>query len=86
MRDEGGCYCACRLVDSIHSLESAIEGYTLVHGSCFFPSIEARNSRYEKLSQELREREDHYQNIEAPKLLKQATELLESKYTHSGDF
>ena len=51
IRDNGGCYCACRLSDYINTLKKLIDG-TQVHANMYFPDPIATQQFYEKNKEE----------------------------------
>lgn len=80
INENGGCYCACRLSDRISLLEGVIKGKTLHRGCVYYPSIEARNENYNRLSDERKKEEDDFMTIEAPQLLEKWTKIFNDEY------
>jgi hypothetical protein len=68
-RDNGGCYCVCRIKDNIEILESTIRGEMLEMGSLFIPSVEKREEYKKNMAEERREADRKFREEEAPVLL-----------------
>ncbi len=77
VRDAGGCYCVCLLVDQINTLESCISGIHLDYGGIYIPDEEKRKSYYEKKSQEEKDKQEHFRNVDAPLILDKLKKKLE---------
>jgi len=69
-RENGGCYCVCRLIDHIHTLEGLING-DIVSPFIWFGDKKKQEEYYEKNKEEC----DKYIN-QSPKLLEKAKEKL----------
>lgn len=54
IREEGGCYCLCRLMDHLSQIKSASLGHTIYQGGgiIFYPDIEEAKSHLDRLSEE----------------------------------
>jgi hypothetical protein len=69
-RENGGCYCLCRLFDRLHALENVIEGKQFVlpsGGSVYYAEEEDRKRFY----QNNKEMVDEFKINKAPKLLEE---------------
>ncbi len=77
-KEQGACYCICRMWDSIHNLESIMEGRTLYDGMGFqyIPSNEFREQVYNSWSDEKKQVFQEFKNFEAPKLIQKMKEKL----------
>lgn len=80
IKEQGGCYCCCRLIDHINGLKRTIEGYTLGNGCCYFPTLEGRQLALRCMSSERQFEEELYRNEIAPKQLKRYEKILKDKY------
>ncbi len=71
-REQGACYCICKMWDSVHHLESIIEGKTLYDGigMQYIPDDEYRKKVYDSWSKEKQETFQEFKNVEAPNLMK----------------
>lgn len=85
IRDNGGCSCACSVNDKIESIKSVNDGHHLFAGAVYFPSKESREAAYNKLSDELKELEDRFNLIEAPKILRDLQEIWNSKFVEKDE-
>ena len=79
-QERGGCYCTCRLVDMISSLESVIEGRSVARGCIYYPNAKDREKWFNSRSKEEQEVELHFRSVEAPALLEQAKKRLKEEY------
>jgi|GEM_PF-2947673 hypothetical protein len=79
-REDGGCYCVCRLNDYISLLQGAIEG-TNINGCIYFPSKTDRDTYLNKMSEENRKIAMDFQEIKAPIFLEEAYEKLKKYQT-----
>ncbi len=78
IRESGGCYCVCRLVDNINIMKGVIDGTILDHGCLFIPDEEKRKEYLNRKSEEEREKQLYYRNVEAPEILIKLQNSLES--------
>jgi hypothetical protein len=85
IRDNGGCYCACRLKDLIEHLKSVIDGFTIIHGigSIYIPDEKRREECINKMSIENREKYLRFKNEEAPELHMKAYKKFQEEYIES---
>ena len=62
IREKGGCYCLCRMFDSISSLESVLQGNTILSegGQIYYPDIEKAKEHFYRLSPEQQEYNKEY--------------------------
>ena len=79
----GGCYCVCRIVDSIQHLQDVIDGIQL--GGVYIPHPLLRQQYWNKLSPEMQKEYTHYRTEVAPKHLKEAKEKLKTYEIADGN-
>lgn len=77
-REQGACYCICKLHDSISHLESIIEGRTLYDGIGFqyIPDDEYRKKIYNSWSEEKKQTFTEFRDVEASKLIQKLKDKL----------
>jgi hypothetical protein len=77
IRENGGCYCVCRLHDHVNDLKSFLDGRTLFisGGTVYIPDDERRKKSWEHLSE--KEKEEHLDFMKkVPDMLVQAKQKL----------
>jgi hypothetical protein len=83
-REEGGCYCVCRLWDHIHDMQNIIDGWSFAgagRGIVYIPDEVTRKSYVNGLTETQREEMERFKNEEAPKRLKELQERLKKYET-----
>jgi hypothetical protein len=78
IREAGGCYCVCRLMDSINTFNTVIEGRSLHKASVYIPDDAIRQKAWDSLSDEQKTEEIHYRDVIAPQALIYLTKRLKT--------
>jgi len=73
-RENGACYCVCRLMDQI-SVYSDPSGH-FERGSLFLPSPDRAREYYENLSEEKKKEHDQWVEVECPEILSRLLDRL----------
>lgn len=77
-KEQGACYCICRIHDHISSLQSIIEGRTLYDGIGFLyiPDAQYIEKIFNSWTKEKQDTSKEFKDIEAPKLIQKYQEKL----------
>jgi len=70
VREAGGCYCICRLVDCIRDLERAVDGELVCCGTVYCPEQKDRDEWFNRQSEEAQKIELNFRINVAPERLK----------------
>jgi len=64
IRDQGGCYCVCRLSDAISQIQSVIDGKTIRYemGFVYIPDDDLRQKDIDRMTKEQKEYYETYKN------------------------
>lgn len=76
VKEEGGCYCLCRMFDHISSLESIQKGNIILDGivSIYYPDKEKAKKHFDRLSDE-----DKKRNLDAISSAQENIEKIKEK-------
>ena len=77
-RSVGGCYHICRLVDAINSMKSVIDGSVICGGCAYIPDPKRRQEILDRMTPEVREREEHFRTVKLPLFSKNMKKNLKS--------
>jgi len=84
INEQGGCYCACRIMDGIKMAKSVIEGHSVGKGCIYYSQLEDAKNHVARLTPEKRAEEDHFREVTAPEILKNLEEKLKSYEIDDG--
>ncbi len=79
-QEQGACYCICRLIDRIGTLQDIIDGSMIKDGAAciYIPDEQRRRVHIEKMTNERRKEYEDFRLNEAPELLKKHQEKLKT--------
>ncbi|CAB4126580.1 hypothetical protein UFOVP80_38 [uncultured Caudovirales phage] len=71
INENGGCYCACRIADALHELQSILKGHTIVSNGAmvYIPDPVKRDEFIEKMNDQEKEKYYKYRLFDVPNLI-----------------